>query len=365
MAGHIFDTNGTDTSPLIGDESPIKSGACTTMRNRSRGQNSFISQASNVELQEDAVNLIPVIPFCRHLFPFFFPGNESLSHIITGCTAIATGGTLMGLFLHFTGLSWSSEVPSDTSNSRILYAYIHFLSPSLGYTYFLAWSISFYPQLLTNARTRSTSGLSADFTVLNFCGFSAYMGYTLNLFYDPIVRATYAERHDGAMPEVRGNDVGFAIHAWLLTAITLGQIAYFDGFRGLVIRVGRISWLAVAFIVVWIALSYMLEGKVLCIEDSSHCLKGPLTELDFCYQLAVIKMGITVTKYCPQAWHNYTRKSTDGWNIWGVILDFMGGILSVLQLVFDCAATGHWDGITGDLVKFGLGFTSIIFDVSR
>jgi len=41
----------------------------------------------------------------------------------------------------------------------------------------------------------------------------------------------------------------------------------------------------------------------------------------------------------------------------------MGGVLSVAQLVADCAATGRWDGITGDAVKFGLGFASIFFDM--
>ena len=32
---------------------------------------------------------------------------------------------------------------------------------------------------------------------------------------------------------------------------------------------------------------------------------------------------------------NWRRQSTIGWNIWNVLLDFMGGSLSVAQLMID------------------------------
>ncbi|CAM9438935.1 unnamed protein product [Heterosigma akashiwo] len=74
-------------------------------------------------------------------------------------------------------------------------------------------------------------------------------------------------------------------------------------------------------------------------------------------------MAITVVKYIPQAYLNHQRRSTAGWSIGNVLLDALGGLLSVLQLILDCHATGDWGGITGDPVKFGLGFVSIFFDV--
>lgn len=52
-----------------------------------------------------------------------------------------------------------------------------------------------------------------------------------------------------------------------------------------------------------------------------------------------------------------------GWSIWNILLDFTGGVLSVLQLVFDCADLKDFSGISGNPAKFGLGFVSIIFDV--
>ena len=60
---------------------------------------------------------------------------------------------------------------------------------------------------------------------------------------------------------------------------------------------------------------------------------------------------------------NYRRKSTDGWNIDNVMLDFTGGLLSFGQQQMDCLCSHDWSGIVGDPVKFGLGFASMFFDV--
>jgi len=77
----------------------------------------------------------------------------------------------------------------------------------------------------------------------------------------------------------------------------------------------------------------------------------------------MIKLAISFVKYCPQVFLNFRRKSTIGWNIWNVLLDFTGGLLSVAQLIFDSWRKGDWGGITGDPVKFGLGFISMAFDL--
>lgn len=85
--------------------------------------------------------------------------------------------------------------------------------------------------------------------------------------------------------------------------------------------------------------------------------------LDFLYLLSSIKLTITIIKYIPQVLLNYNRKSTEGWNVWNVLLDFSGGMLSLLQLVLDCVDLGDWTGITGNWAKFGLSFVSITFDI--
>ena len=72
---------------------------------------------------------------------------------------------------------------------------------------------------------------------------------------------------------------------------------------------------------------------------------------------------MTVVKYIPQAWANYQRKSTAGWSIYQIILDVVGGVLSIAQLVIDSSLQSDWSGITGNPVKLGLGNVSIFFDI--
>jgi len=46
-----------------------------------------------------------------------------------------------------------------------------------------------------------------------------------------------------------------------------------------------------------------------------------------------------------------------------VILDLTGGILSLLQLVGDCADMRDWTGITGNPAKMALSLVTICFDL--
>ena len=85
--------------------------------------------------------------------------------------------------------------------------------------------------------------------------------------------------------------------------------------------------------------------------------------LQILYALSYCKMAVTFCKYLPQLLLNYRRRSTVGWPIDNILLDFTGGALSTLQLILDCANQRDWSGISGDVVKFGLGVTSMVFDV--
>jgi cystinosin len=76
-----------------------------------------------------------------------------------------------------------------------------------------------------------------------------------------------------------------------------------------------------------------------------------------------VKITTVFLKYIPQAWVNYKRKSTVGWSIYTILLDFSGGWLSLAQLVIDSALQNDWTGITGNPVKFGLGNITIVFDL--
>ncbi|KAL8988069.1 MAG: hypothetical protein Q9177_002802, partial [Variospora cf. flavescens] len=72
---------------------------------------------------------------------------------------------------------------------------------------------------------------------------------------------------------------------------------------------------------------------------------------------------VTVIKYIPQVRTNYERKSTVGWSIEQIVLDLVGAVFSVAQLVIDSLLQGDWSGVTGNPVKFGLGNVTVVFDV--
>ena len=53
-----------------------------------------------------------------------------------------------------------------------------------------------------------------------------------------------------------------------------------------------------------------------------------------------------------------------GFNIWNVIFDFSGGLLSLLQLFFDCVGMNDFSGIWGNRAKLVLSLITLVFDVS-
>ena len=59
---------------------------------------------------------------------------------------------------------------------------------------------------------------------------------------------------------------------------------------------------------------------------------GTVSWLDWLYFLSMVKIGITLLKYIPQAHFNYQRQSTRGWTIGTVLLDLLGGTFSLAQM---------------------------------
>lgn len=53
-----------------------------------------------------------------------------------------------------------------------------------------------------------------------------------------------------------------------------------------------------------------------------------------------------------------------GFNIWNVIFDFSGGLLSLIQLYFDCLDMNDFGGIKGNWAKLVLSLITLVFDVS-
>lgn len=221
----------------------------------------------------------------------------------------------------------------------------------LGWVYFLAWSYSFWPQIYINFRNKTVRGLSLDFQALNFMAFICYSVFNIFFYYDTTVQNEYCKKNNGNPNLVQANDVFFALHGVFATGCTLIQFIVWPEERE------KISWASILTII-WVILSS--AGFILITQFTSWSF---FSFLNFLYYLSVVKLVVTAVKYAPQVYLNHKRKSTQGWSIYNIILDFTGGWLSTLQLFLDSMAQHDWSGMTGDPVKFGLGLVSIVYDI--
>ncbi|KAF2274976.1 L-cystine transporter-like protein [Westerdykella ornata] len=237
------------------------------------------------------------------------------------------------------------------------------VSRILGWAYFFCWSASFYPQPISNWQHKSTIGLAIDFPTLNVLGFIAYTISTAAFYYSPTIQSQYAYRHpESPLTTVRFNDVLFAAHGALLCVIIYSQ--FFPSVWGFKVSklqktskaVLGIFWGSIIGILATVCM-VRIAGRQGGYDPSAWAW------VDVIYALGYVKLLTVVVKYMPQAYLNFQRKSTQGWSIYPMLLDFAGGVASLLQLFIDSSLQGSWEGVTGNPVKFGLGNVTLFFDV--
>ncbi|XP_016961077.1 cystinosin homolog [Drosophila biarmipes] len=217
-----------------------------------------------------------------------------------------------------------------------------------GWVYFVAWSVSFYPQIWINYRRKSVEGLNFDFLALNIVGFTLYSMFNCGLYFIEGLQKEYEARHPLGLNPVMLNDVVFSLHAMFATTITILQCFFYQRAQQ---RVSFIAYGILAIFAVVVIVSAGLAGG------------SVIHWLDFLYYCSYVKLTITIIKYVPQALMNYRRKSTSGWSIGNILLDFTGGTLSMLQMILNAHNYDDWVSIFGDPTKFGLGLFSVLFDV--
>ncbi|RHY74216.1 hypothetical protein DYB34_013661, partial [Aphanomyces astaci] len=226
------------------------------------------------------------------------------------------------------------------------------ISSVIGWTYFAAWSMSFWPQIISNFSRQSVVGVSLDYQLYNLLGFVSYTIFNCSFFWDTTVQADYMALHDGHRNAVQINDVFFALHALTATLV--------QAYQCLVYPCGDQTFSVLSQVVV--GTSAATCALFYLVSLASSMSEGLFTTLNFLYLLSYVKLGATLVKYIPQVYLNHARRSTVGYSIYGVLVDFLGSILSIGQLVMDGAVTDDWSAISGDPVKFGLGAVCIFFD---
>ncbi|KAM6549679.1 hypothetical protein CsatB_021355 [Cannabis sativa] len=218
----------------------------------------------------------------------------------------------------------------------------------VGWIAFFSWSISFYPQVILNFRRKSVVGLNFDFVVLNLTKHSSYLIYNATLYFSSAVQNQYFQKYGfKEMIPVAANDVAFSSHAVLLTAITLVQIAIYE--RGGQ-TVSKISLGIVS--IVWLA-----AGVCFFIALPNHSWLWLINIFNS------IQVFMTVIKYIPQAFMNFNRKSTDGFSIGNILLDFSGGVANYAQMAIQSIDQNSWVNFYGNIGKTLLSLISVFFDI--
>jgi len=264
--------------------------------------------------------------------------SGSFNNITTGLSIMFALGTITGILM--------------PKNPDLPHAAYRLLSSVIGYIYFVSWSVSFYPQLITNHEKKSIEGLSTDASILAVLNYTCYTIYNAFFFWDETIRQEYRDRNgEDSKITVQSNDVAFSIHALVLNMFLIAQIVRYGGFKDQ--PVSRITFLIVAAV---LALSV---GYIFCIYAFSWLW------IDFLYFMATVKLVLTILTYFPQLLLNFQRRSTDGWNVWNVIFDCTGGLMSMLQLVLDSVDLRDLrHGLLGNVPKLILSCITLLFDVS-
>jgi len=224
----------------------------------------------------------------------------------------------------------------------------------IGWCYFIAWSISFWPQTILNYRRKSVSGLSFDFQLYNLTGFTFYTIYTIYKYVE--------DANAGAQQSVFSNDIAFGVHAVIMSCVVIWQFYAYDSQGAKPASKIHTAIISILWILAVYTLLLVLTNslEIYCPPVANNTCGSRLTLIDY---LGYGKAVISFVKYTPQAWFNFQRKSTAGWSIINILLDLTGGSLSFLQQFID--AYNYDDGtiIWGNIPKLLLAIESIGFDI--
>ncbi|CDI97842.1 cystinosin [Echinococcus multilocularis] len=203
------------------------------------------------------------------------------------------------------------------------------LQQIVGWAYFLAWTLSFYPQVILNCQRKSVTGLSFDFVVFNVIGFACYSAFNIGLYFVPRIQAQYFARHPLSVIPVAINDLFFGLHGLAMVLVLIVQCLFFE--RGS----QRVSKTCIT--ISCLMLLFVLTSTLLAAADVVNWLTA-------LYLYSYVKLFVTLVKYFPQLILNCRRRSCVGWSLGNFILDFIGGVLSIVQMfiaAYNCVAASR------------------------
>lgn len=313
-AMNISSETSSITPPLHSNNSDEEIATFTPLLPKQRKENNYsilntynsnptISKTSTLNKEQENYEVRNLQKYHKCFHPFMDTSGSATS-ILKGLSYLTLLGIVVGVLM-----PKNNDLPTPS---------YRYLSSIVGYTYFIFWCSSFYPQILSNYERKSTEGLSVDFSIINFLGYICYSSYTSLLYWNRDIQQLYQERHstliengdgDGQATQnvakitVQSNDVAFALHAVLFSAIWIYQLFLYGGLKwhGGKFPLSRIFVVFVCLIVASISLYvYLILNFDTSKPSRSKWAMEHLNWLDFLYFLSYIKVAITLSKYIPQ-----------------------------------------------------------------
>ena len=184
---------------------------------------------------------------------------------------------------------------------------VHIINEAIGYLCTVIWSIGFIPRNYEVYRLKSGDGVSIDYVILNLVGFIFYNNY---IWYGYFSNASF---HD----QVHISDLIYTAYSLVMEFLLLGLVLYYPR------RKNRVH-----------CYLFLLSASIFVVGIGS----GLFLSIEAWYSFqGQLKVATVVLRYSPQIYLNCLRKATVGWNIHSIILDLIGGTLSIVQIFLDWA----------------------------
>ena len=241
----------------------------------------------------------------------------------------------------------------DVSHSTLMISVyksddVRLLSISMGWIYFLSWAVIFYPQLYCNWKNKSVIGLNFDYMAIVLTDLSLYTVYNVGLYFSKDMQREYKIKHDTEVIPVKINDVLFSGHGVLICLVVIMQCKIYKSGGQTISRTCKlILGIIFLFLVVVLAITLLTDA---------------LQWIDLLTYMSFVKI-FTCTKYVPQIYMNFQRRSTSGFSVGSIFCDFNGGLFSMGQMIVDSYNFDDWSSFSGNPTKFIVGFFTLVGDI--
>jgi cystinosin len=188
--------------------------------------------------------------------------------------------------------------------------------------------------------------MNSNYIFINLTGYAMYTVYNLYGYFK------------GDNPEtgkVDTSDLFFSLHSVFVYSLTVAFYFYYP--HNIQINPLTKLYLAIQwFVLIYFGFSVFSANKSLKLS-----ILGINTPLKYFQTLGYFKMFSTLLKHPPQIYHNFKRKSTKGWSITGMIMDFFGGFFSLIALLLELSINPEFHV---NHAKLFLSIVSMIYDVT-